>query len=239
MVRTIDEWKAHPQGKAVAALPLMEIIKIGDSKPEPLPKGDRPLSGIRVLDLTRVIAGPTCARTLAEQGADVMKISAAHLPSLGRQEYDTGHGKLSAYVDLRDEKEKELLRGLIKSADVFLAGLPAGYARLSRLLARGTRQDPARHHRGLAVRVQPRRAVERPPRLRHSDPVGERHRAPPGRALSGAGGRKPHVLPGVGDRLPDRLPDGVRHHGGARAPRARGRQLVRADLAGADRLVGC
>jgi CoA transferase family III len=126
MVRTIDEWRAHPQGKAVAALPLMEIIKIGDSKPEPLPKGDRPLSGIRVLDLTRVIAGPTCARTLAEHGADVMKISGAHLPSLGRQEYDTGHGKLSAYVDLRDENEKEILRGLVKSADVFSQGYRPG-----------------------------------------------------------------------------------------------------------------
>jgi crotonobetainyl-CoA:carnitine CoA-transferase CaiB-like acyl-CoA transferase len=104
----------------------MEIIKIGDSKPEPLPKGDRPLSGIRVLDLTRVIAGPTCGRTLAEHGADVMKISAAHLPSLGRQEYDTGHGKLSAYVDLRDEKEKEILRGLIRKADVFSQGYRPG-----------------------------------------------------------------------------------------------------------------
>ena len=57
MVRSIEEWKKHPQGIAVASLPLMEIIKIGDSKPEPLPKGDRPLSGIRILDLTRVIAG--------------------------------------------------------------------------------------------------------------------------------------------------------------------------------------
>jgi hypothetical protein len=126
MIRTLQEWKEHPQGKAVAALPLMEIIKIGDSKPEPLPKGDRPLSGIRVLDLTRVIAGPTCARTLAEHGADVMKISGAHLPSLGRQEYDTGHGKLSAYVDLRDEKEKEILRGLIRKADVFSQGYRPG-----------------------------------------------------------------------------------------------------------------
>ncbi|HET7160422.1 MAG TPA: CoA transferase, partial [Burkholderiales bacterium] len=102
MVRTMAEWAQHPQGIAVATLPLMEIVKIGESAPEPLPEGERPLSGVRVLDLTRVIAGPTCARTLAEHGAEVLKITGAHLPSLGRQEFDTGHGKLSAHLDLRE-----------------------------------------------------------------------------------------------------------------------------------------
>ncbi len=126
MVRTMEEWAQHRQGQAVASLPLMEIVKIGDSAPEPLPPGDRPLSGIRVLDLTRVIAGPTCGRTLAEHGADVMKISGAHLPSLGRQEYDTGHGKLSAHLDLRVEKDKEILHGLIREADVFSQGYRPG-----------------------------------------------------------------------------------------------------------------
>lgn len=126
MVRTMEEWAQHPQGIAVASLPLMEIVRIGDSPPEVLPKGDRPLSGIRVLDLTRVIAGPTCARTLAEHGADVLKISAAHLPSLGRQEYDTGHGKLSAHLDLRDSKDIEILQGLVRGADVFSQGYRPG-----------------------------------------------------------------------------------------------------------------
>jgi crotonobetainyl-CoA:carnitine CoA-transferase CaiB-like acyl-CoA transferase len=129
MVRSMDEWAQHPQGKAVAKLPLMEIIKIGDSPAEPLPKGDRPLSGIRVLDLTRVIAGPTCARTLAEHGADVLKISAEHVPSLGRQEYDTGHGKLSAYLDLRDPPQAETLRNLVRAADVFSQGYRPGALR--------------------------------------------------------------------------------------------------------------
>jgi crotonobetainyl-CoA:carnitine CoA-transferase CaiB-like acyl-CoA transferase len=126
MVRTLDEWVRHPQGAAVATLPLMEILKIGDSPPEELRKGDRPLSGIRVLDLTRVIAGPTCARTLAEHGADVLKISGAHLPSLGRQEYDTGHGKLSAHLDLREAKDTGILRGLVRDADVFSQGYRPG-----------------------------------------------------------------------------------------------------------------
>src|SRR5947209_5403248 len=126
MARTQAEWARHPQGAAVAALPLMEIIRIGDSDPEPLPIGDRPLSGIRVLDLTRVLAGPTCARTLAEHGADVMKITGAHLPNIGYQEYDTGHGKLSAHLDLRDPKDLETLRGLVREADVFSQGYRPG-----------------------------------------------------------------------------------------------------------------
>ena len=126
MVRTTDEWAKHPQAAAIASLPLMEIVKIGGSPPEKLPDGDRPLSGIRVLDLTRVLAGPTCARTLAEHGADVLKISAAHLPNLGYQEYDTGHGKLSAHLDLREPEDVETLRGLVRDTDVFSQGYRPG-----------------------------------------------------------------------------------------------------------------
>jgi crotonobetainyl-CoA:carnitine CoA-transferase CaiB-like acyl-CoA transferase len=126
MVRTMDEWARHPQSAAIASLPLMEIVQIGDSPAEPLPDGDRPLSGIRVLDLTRVLAGPTCARTLAEHGADVMKITAAHLPNIGYQEYDTGHGKLNAQLDLRQAGDLETLRGLIRETDVFSQGYRPG-----------------------------------------------------------------------------------------------------------------
>jgi crotonobetainyl-CoA:carnitine CoA-transferase CaiB-like acyl-CoA transferase len=126
MVRTMEEWAKHPQAAAIASLPLMEIVKIGESAPEKLPDGDRPLSGIRVLDLTRVLAGPTCARTLAEHGADVLKITAAHLPNIGYQEYDTGHGKLSALLDLREAKNVDILRGLVREADVFSQGYRPG-----------------------------------------------------------------------------------------------------------------
>src|SRR2546425_2791952 len=66
MVRTMDEWARHPQAAAIASLPLMEIVKIGGSPPEKLPDGDRPLSGIRVVDLARVLPGPKWARTHAE-----------------------------------------------------------------------------------------------------------------------------------------------------------------------------
>ena len=126
MVRTMDEWAKHPQAAAIASLPLMEIVKIGESAPEKLPDGHRPLSGIRVLDLTRVLAGPTCARTLAEHGADVLKITGAHLPNLGYQEYDTGHGKLSAHLDLREARDVETLRGLVRDADAFSQGYRPG-----------------------------------------------------------------------------------------------------------------
>ena len=126
MVRSMDEWAQHPQSAAVASLPLLEIEKIGDSPPVPLPEGSRPLSGVRVLDLTRVLAGPTCARTLAEHGADVLKITGPHLPSIGSQEFDTGHGKLSAHLDLREEKDLETLRELIREADVFSQGYRPG-----------------------------------------------------------------------------------------------------------------
>ena len=126
MVRTQAEWARHPQGMAVAGLPLMEIVRIGDSPPEPLPQGKRPLSGVRVVDITRVLAGPTCARTLAEHGADVMKITAAHLPNLGYQEWDTGHGKLSAQIDMRQPAALETLRGLVREADVFSQGYRPG-----------------------------------------------------------------------------------------------------------------
>ncbi len=126
MVRSMAEWAKHPQAAAIASLPLMEIVKIGDSAPEPLPEAERPLSGIRVLDLTRVLAGPTSARTLAEHGAEVMKITAPHLPNIGYQEYDTGHGKLQAHLDLRQQQDLDTLRGLVREADVFTQGYRPG-----------------------------------------------------------------------------------------------------------------
>src|SRR6202045_3149810 len=119
MARTQAEWARHPQGAAVAALPLMEIMRIGDGAPEPLPSGDRPLAGIRVLDLTRVLAGPTCGRTLAEHGADVLKITGPHLPHSGMAELDTGIGKLAAHLDLREAGAVETLRDLVRTGDVF------------------------------------------------------------------------------------------------------------------------
>ena len=118
-VRSAPEWQRHPQAKAVASRPLIEIVRIGDAPPESVAKGARPLEGVRVLDLTRVLAGPTCARSLAEHGADVLKISAAHLPDSGPMDVDTGIGKLSARLDLRAAEGRSALERLIAQSDVF------------------------------------------------------------------------------------------------------------------------
>jgi len=118
MVRSPVEWHAHAQGRAVAALPLFEIIRIGDSPPEPGGEGAHPLSGVRVLDLTRVIAGPVCGRTLALYGADVLLITSPHLFDAPALVMDMGLGKLSASLDLRRADDAERLRQLIGECDV-------------------------------------------------------------------------------------------------------------------------
>jgi crotonobetainyl-CoA:carnitine CoA-transferase CaiB-like acyl-CoA transferase len=131
MVRSRAEWQAHAQGRAVAALPLFEIVRIGDSRPEPGGDGGRPLSSIRVLDLTRVIAGPVCGRTLASYGADVLLITSPHLANLPALVMDTGIGKLSAWLDLRRAHDAEQLRQLIRDCDVFCQSYrPGALARL-------------------------------------------------------------------------------------------------------------
>ena len=118
-VRSHERWQAHPQAQAIARQPLIEIERIGDAPPEALPRAARPLAGVRVLDLTRVLAGPTCARSLAEHGADVLKITARHLADMGKIELDTGLGKLAAELDLRHPAGIAKLQALVREGDVF------------------------------------------------------------------------------------------------------------------------
>ena len=126
-VRTPEEWRAHPHALQLATLPLLEIIRIGDAPPEPLPAaGDRPLSGVRVLDLTRVVAGPVAGRTFASHGAQVMRIAGPHLPFVAPLVIDTGLGKRSAHVDLRDAAGRESLAALVRGSDVFSQGYRPG-----------------------------------------------------------------------------------------------------------------
>lgn len=130
-VRSFDQWDPHPHSHAVAALPLIFLEKIGDAAPRtlpPLPTPAQPLHGVRVLDLTRILAGPVCGRTLAAYGADVMLINAPHLPNI-EHIADTSRGKLSAHIDLRTEPGRASLRALLREAHVFVQGYrPGGLA---------------------------------------------------------------------------------------------------------------
>ena len=129
MVRSPEEWEQHPQGQAIAQLPLFEITKIADSPAKPLPQGDYPVSNIHMLDLTRVIAGPVCGKMLAEFGATVMRIASPHLPSIEPLVIDTGFGKLSAFIDLDNHDDRKKFEALLKNTDVFLqAYRPGGLA---------------------------------------------------------------------------------------------------------------
>lgn len=134
LMRTPEEWDSHAQGQAVAALPLVSFEKLSDdeTQPEPsrnlkpLPPEGRPLAGIRVLDLSRILAGPVCGRTLAAHGADVMRIGAAHLPSIEPAVMDTGRGKFSAHVDLETDDGKQTLYELLRQSDVFVQAYRPG-----------------------------------------------------------------------------------------------------------------
>ncbi len=124
--RSVQEWKDHPQGAIVTAAPAVEIIKLGDCDPIPLPPGPRPLSGIRVLEFARILAAPISGRTLAEHGADVLNVSSRKLPGLFRSEVTTGHGKRSCYLELDDSGERSIAMKLAASADVFTNGYRSG-----------------------------------------------------------------------------------------------------------------
>lgn len=126
MIRSRAEWQRHPQALALDTLPVMEIVKIGEAPVKPLPHGSQPLSGIRALDLTRVIAGPVIGCTLAAHGADVMRIASPDLPFIEPLVIDTGHGKLSAHIDLNTDGGRQTLRHLLKDADIFTQGYRPG-----------------------------------------------------------------------------------------------------------------
>jgi len=131
-LRSVDEWRRHPQGIALAQVPPIEIFKIGEAPPEPLrgPRAGesaaRPLTGVRVLDLTRVLAGPTCARTMAEHGADVLHVRAPRLPFVEPFVIDTNPGKRSCFLDLDRTEDAERLSALAREADVFSQGYRRG-----------------------------------------------------------------------------------------------------------------
>ncbi|MFT4064932.1 CoA transferase [Paraburkholderia sp.] len=132
LIRSPGEWAALEQAQAIAGLPLFEIERIGDAppgSPRPADTGggaDRPLAGVRVLDLSRIIAGPVVGRALAHHGAEVLMINGPHLPNIAPLVIDNGRGKRSALVDLRDAAGCDTLSGLARDADVFLQAYRPG-----------------------------------------------------------------------------------------------------------------
>ncbi|GER11540.1 CoA transferase [Variovorax boronicumulans] len=132
-LRRFDEWDASPHGQAVAAQPLFTIERIGDAPPRTLPPlrdDQRPLEGLRVLDLTRILAGPVGGRALAAYGADVMLVNSPNLPNI-ESIADTSRGKLSTHVDLCTDEGRAVLHGLVADAHVFVQGYrPGGIAAL-------------------------------------------------------------------------------------------------------------
>jgi len=150
--RTPAEWLAHPQGAAVAAEPLVARVRLGDSAPrsglDPGPPSPAPMAGIRVLDLTRVIAGPVCARVLGALGADVLRLDPPARPDFDPgQPADTLLGKRSAFLDLGTDAGAERLDALLADADVVLLGYRPGALSRFRLAPEGL----AERHPGLVI----------------------------------------------------------------------------------------
>ncbi|EDT39066.1 CoA transferase [Burkholderia ambifaria] len=128
LIRNPEEWASHDQARALALLPLFEIERIGDAPVEAIGRGepDQPLAGVRVLDLTRIIAGPVAGRTLASHGAQTLLVNGPHLPNIASLVIDNGRGKRSTWIDLREPAGVTVLRDLARHADVFLQAYRPG-----------------------------------------------------------------------------------------------------------------
>ncbi|MEO1494255.1 MAG: CoA transferase [Pseudomonadota bacterium] len=132
MRRDRATWQAHPHGRHLAGLPVLQLGRQGcvtDAPYAQRPVGcvrDAPLSGVRVLDLSRVIAGPMIGRTLAEHGADVLRIAGPELPFFEGLVINTGFGKRAAHIDLTSDAGREAFASLVRDADVVIDGYRPG-----------------------------------------------------------------------------------------------------------------
>jgi hypothetical protein len=127
MLNTPDDWARHPQGIVVSGLPMVALTASGTGTAGPSwrPTLARPLAGLRVLDLTRVLAGPAATRLLAGLGADVLRIDPPWWaePAL---EPDMTLGKRTARLDAREPAGRDRLAQLIAGADVLVHGYRVG-----------------------------------------------------------------------------------------------------------------
>ena len=126
MVRTAEEWRAHPHGRLLVHRPVIEIERIGDGAPMPFRVAARPLGDIRVLENTHILAGPGIGRCLAEQGADALRIAPPRTSDPINFMIDTGFGKRSAFLDLDAPGDVARYRALAADCDVVVQSLRPG-----------------------------------------------------------------------------------------------------------------
>ena len=122
-LRTLEEWAEHPHARATADLPLITVERLGDGAPRGA--GRR----VRVLDCSRVLAGPVAGTTLAAHGADVLRVGAAHLPAIELGVIATGFGKRNSFVDVTTPAGRDTFGDLLGGADVWIdAYRPGAFA---------------------------------------------------------------------------------------------------------------
>lgn len=129
-LRTREQWSKHAHAIALKRQPLIRMTRFGDATPVSRDKDSsspqRPLAGVRVLDLSRVIAGPMAGRTLAEHGATVLQVASPSLPFVNALVVDTGPGKHCCHLDLNKTPDAQTLHNLITDCDVFIDGYRPG-----------------------------------------------------------------------------------------------------------------
>lgn len=129
-VRSVAAWRQHPQAAAIDRLPLVAWQRLGEAPRRRLgamPSAPLlPAAGLRVLDLTRVIAGPVATRTLALLGAEVLRVDPPRLEEIAWQHLDTGMGKRSTLLDLGEASGRERFEGLLADADVVVLSYRPG-----------------------------------------------------------------------------------------------------------------
>ncbi|HST09784.1 MAG TPA: CoA transferase [Terriglobales bacterium] len=128
MLRTRDEWLAHPQGRTLTGTPPIhfEFNKTPARSDLPTRNVTRPLQGVKVVDCTHVVAGPTIGRLLAEHGAEVIHVQYPYRDSILGFDLETSFGKKCVYLDLNDDRDRHRVMELAGQADVFIDGFRFG-----------------------------------------------------------------------------------------------------------------
>ncbi|EXJ66289.1 uncharacterized protein A1O5_10441 [Cladophialophora psammophila CBS 110553] len=127
------EYANSAQGKANADTGLYNVyprrdpsLRAGWWKDSPLTSVRRPLAGLKVVEFTRVIAGPAIGRGLAELGASVMRVTSPNLADFSGLQPDLNWGKWNCHLDLKKEEDRSKLRELLLDADVVINGYRPG-----------------------------------------------------------------------------------------------------------------